>query len=306
MEDIQYYTIKYIEEGLLDAAVLCSIEYPHDSFFYGVRLNHYAIAYALSERYELPCYKFKKDTTNTLLKPTRFNEENLNNFLKERQNSAEIRSSHTKASFDVSEKGDYYFFIKTLFLSRDKSILEFVRTSDNFAEFDLYYLLRLNVNEWNPVTNHYYDADITITEMNGLIRTMRTTNKRICPTQLSQLYLDYYFKSLVYCSNRAPRVEKEELKIAEEALNYVATYYQRRSDHLFPKLTRYLADGLNSFYWLPTKIASTEHVARIMQAANRKGLLSDAEKDRWRVYRRMYYVDRKGFERFKRLKGLKG
>jgi hypothetical protein len=168
-----------------------------------------------------------------------------------------------------------------------------VRTSDNFAEFDLYYLLRLNVNEWNPVTNHYYDADITLTEMNGLIRTMRTTNKRICPTQLSQLYLDYYFKALAYCSNRAGQGEKEELKIAEEALSYLSTYYQNRADHLFPKLTRYLADGLNSFYWLPTRIASTEHAAKIMQAANKRGLLTDAEKERLEVYRKMYYVDPK-------------
>ena len=302
MEDVQYYTIKYIEEGLLDAAVLCSIEYPHDSFFYGVRLNHYAIAYALSDRHELTCYGFKKDLTKGIPQPIRFNEEKLNHFLEERLKTAEDRSSNTKASFDVSEKGDYYFFIKTLLLSRDKSILQFVRTSDNFAEFDLYYLLRLTVDQWNPVTNYYYDGDIKLPEMDRLIRTMRTINKRICRTQLNQLYLDYYFKSLIHFSNYAIAGDKEELRIAEDALKYVSTYYQNHADRLFPKLTLYLADAFNSFYSFPTKRASTEYAAKIMHAVNKRTQLTDAEMDRWEVYRRMYYPDPKSRKSRTRIK----
>lgn len=286
--DIQYYTIKYIEAGLLDPEVLCSIKYPIERVFYGMKLNHYAIAYALSKNYDFPCYGFEKDTIKAIVQPAAFNEQKLNDFIEEESQRMEYDHVNRKGTFDISEKGDYYFFIKTLFLSRDKSILEFVRTSDNFAEFDLYYLLRLTLDESNPFTNHYYDSDIQLAEIGRLISQLQFINKRICPLQLSQLYLDYHFKTMIYLQEHFIPGNKEQVRLAERSFHYISNYYQRRSNLLFPKLTVYLVDVLNNFYWLPTRKASTEYASKIIETINKKTILSEQEQLRWEVYKKMY------------------
>lgn len=271
-EDIQYYTIKYIEEGLLDPAVLCDIEYPFDRLFYGLKLNHYAMAYTLSERFDLPCYRFEGDAATTVGKPKRFDHDDLLTFLSKYDTEGHAPAGRFKASFDVTPKGDYYFFIKTLFLSRDKSILDFVRTSDNFLEFDLFRLLRITVEQFDPVRNHYYDEEIQLAEMDKLIRQLRRNDKRICRRDVNQLYLDYYFKLLVYVDTHYLPGERSHVAAADNALHFISDYYTRCNHLLFPELRQYVVEALNSYYGLPTRKASTEY-ARKMRGT--KGCLPD-------------------------------
>ena len=110
--------------------------------------------------------------------------------------------------------------------------------------------------------------------------------------QLNQLYLDYYFKSIIYLDNHGVAGHKQQVRIAEDAFQYLSTYYVKRSNYLFPKLTLYLTDALNNFYAFPTRKASTEYAARIMQAVSKRTLLTESEMERWEVYGKMYYPDR--------------
>jgi outer membrane protein OmpA-like peptidoglycan-associated protein len=287
--DVQYYTIKYIEGGLLDPAVLCEVEYPNQKMFHGLKLNHYAIAYKLwQEGVSLPCYGFpeKKDIKFAAVST----DEMLDDFIERADigDTTPMSLAGDAPSFDLSEKGDYYYFIKTLFFTRDKSILEFVNQSDNHVEFDLYNLLRMNVDNWDPIRNHFYDADIQIPQMYNLISNLRSRDRFICRIDVNQLYLDFYVKCLNNAKVNDISGNGDKIKIADASLSFLQRYYVAHAKSLFPKLTLYVSGFMNSCYHLPTRKASTQYAYPILREVAFFKMLSDKEREQFDVYKKMY------------------
>jgi hypothetical protein len=258
--DIQYYTYKYIQAGLLDPKILCGLDYPNESLFYGLKLGYYAMMEQLSQKFELDCFLSanpeRKERPMAL-----FGEEELGAFIKEAQREKPTKEESLKdqPSFDSTPKADYHYFLKTLFLTNDKSIKRFVSISDNLIEFDLYHLLSISVDQWDPFSNYYYDKDITFKQMNGLIKKLKAMDGRICQRVVNQLYLDYHLKALQHLKHRLTQGDGESVMIADESMRFISAYYAKNWAIMFPALASYIVQGLTHFYWLPSRKASIEY-----------------------------------------------
>lgn len=284
--DIQYYTTKYIEEGILDPQILCTFDYPHHPLFYGLKLQHYALLYSLSESHELVCFQHGASQTETLQVKS-FNESDLTEFIDTRKSDSTF-ATREEPSFDTTPKGDYYYFIKTLLVSGDKSVQDFVNTSDNMIEFDLLHLLRLNVDGWNPITNHYYDSAIQFVQMEKLVRKLRSMDRRICDQVVNQLYLDFYYKALLHIEHYFQPGDRVFVNIADESLKYISEYYGARSGLVFPKLAVYVGDALNSYYWIPSRSPSTFYAYKFLKSLEQRIPPDGPLFERWKKYQAAY------------------
>ena len=291
--DIQFHTIKYVKAGLLDPEILCLIDYPDEKMFYGLKLHHYAIAHELSREAYFPCYSFQGSSPHTVVQNKTFSESTYADFERRRHGgrflSDEYHSSkYRKATFSLEQKSDYYYFIKKLFLGKEKDIREFVSTSDMLIEFDLLHLLQRNVSVWDPVTNHFYDKEIRLPEMDMLTKKLKGMDGNICTEQCSQLYLDYHLKALIYLEQHFIPGDKVQMRIADEAMAFISEYYAKRAYYLFPKLTLHILDQLHTFYPMATRKASTEYAFNLLKAVKGYRMLTEQEQKRWEVYIRMY------------------
>lgn len=284
--DVQYYAILYIQRGVLDPEVLCSMPYPDSPEFYGLKLNQHAIAHELSDRFSFSCFRVGERTTRMMTSAMPEERDRIEKMLAASSVTKEPVGAR-KPSFDYSAKGDYYYFMQTLFVKGDSRIREFVFTSDKFVQFDLFAFLRANITAWDPVNNHFYDSAVQLKELNRLIGKLKTIDKHICQEQISQLYLDFHLKALHYLDATFTLGSKADAVIAEKSLNYISDYYRRRADRLFPKLSIYVGDGLNSFANLPTRTAAPAYAGLIPAALIKNTILSDQEQERWSVYRKI-------------------
>jgi outer membrane protein OmpA-like peptidoglycan-associated protein len=290
--DIQFYSIRYIQNGVLDPAVLCSMVYPDRPEFYGLKLNHYAMAYELSSRYSFTCFGIQK-TERKAIAITAEEEQSRIEAMLSASRLPEKHAVVAKPTFDYSAKGDYYYFMQTLFLKEDERIRNFVSTSDNYAEFDLFTFLRTNITAWDPVNNHFYDSAVQLDALNRLVQKLKRMDERICREQVSQLYLDFHLKALHYLNIYFTPGSKQDAVLAEGSLNYISEYYRSRSNYMFPKLTIYLCDGLNYFSNLPTSIPAPEYAGRVLEPLVANTILTDAELLRWRTYGKLLMRPRK-------------
>lgn len=304
--DIQFHTIKYVKAGLLDPDILCSIDYPDERIFYGLKLHHYAIAHELSRKSYFPCYGFSESPPRTVVKKETFDESAYAVFEQGRQKEKHLPGDYNspryrKATFSLDPKSDYYFFVKKLFLGSDKDIREFVNTSDMLIEFDLLYLLQSNVSVWDPVTNHFYDKEIRLPEMDKLIKKLKNMDGKICTELCSQLYLDYHLKALLYLEQHFLPGDKVQMRIADESMAFISQYYAKRAYYLFPKLTLHILDQLHTIYPMATRIASTEYAFNLLKAVRGYRTLTQEEQKRWEVYIKMYeFSDPEGLQSKKR------
>jgi outer membrane protein OmpA-like peptidoglycan-associated protein len=286
--DIQHYMLKYIEAGKLAPEAMCSISYPDNTSFYGLLLNHYAMAEKLAEQFFLPCFGFPKRKVKTVYQPEPFTAENLKALMMEGSSVVSHSKGVRSPTFDKSEKGDYYYFLKKLFLTRDKSILDFVRRSDTMSEFDLLHFLRITVSAWDPLANHYYDSAVQLAEMNQLIQELKRRDALICKRTVNQLYLDYHHKALLHLNTHLKPGSREQVKIADTSLDFISRYYQRRAHLLFPRLTLFITDALHYFYALPTGKPSTAFAYRILTTFSAYRMPDEAEQMRLDLYKRMH------------------
>lgn len=262
--DVQYYTFKYIEEGLLDVSVLNNIQYPNNKTFYGLQLNHYAFLHEYAKHHSLPendiidevgppPFEINPDAPIASLDGKYISQPD---FLSKLVSQDFINPMVSPATFDSGPKSDYYFFLKTLFVTKDEKIREFVQTSDQMIEFDLLHFIRLQMHSWNPYSNHFYDQDIQLNELHGLVKKLKSINGRICTPVVNQLYLDYHLKALYYLSLYWNPLNSEHVKIADESMGFIANYYKARKAKMDPMLEEQIKQQLNMLYWLPSRKAS--------------------------------------------------
>ncbi len=259
--DVQYYTFKYIEDGLLDVSVLRRINYPNNKSFYGLLLNQHAFLYEYAKNHPID----EADSTSTESSLTRpiasLDRKYINQpeFISKLVSQDFINPMLNPITFDDSPKNDRYFFLKTLFITRDEKIREYVQTSDDMIEFDLFHFIHIQMNNWDAYSNHFYDKDIELHELHKLIRMLKSVNKRICTPVVNQLYLDYHLKALYYLSQYWNPMNNAHVKIADESLAYIANYYMTRKEKVDPILEEKIKQQLNLFYWLPSRKPSTSY-----------------------------------------------
>lgn len=288
--DIQYYTFKYIREGVLDPDVICGIKYPSHPRYYGYQLNQLAMAYELSKERHFSCYWFYHGTPRppVSLRADSTSVDSLVTTLSASRFAPQSGPGSRVPTYDAGEKGDYYFFVKMLAMGKDESIRQYVYTSDNYFEFDLFYLLYNNVANWDPYQNHFFDEDIGLTEMRSLVNRLKGIQKHICPSNVNQLYLDYYMKSLIYLSRHRAPGDQREMNLADESLRGIANYYASRPRMLFPRLVLHVTRQLHNFYWLPTRQPSIAYAFQVMAAADARRVLNYEEQEAWETYRKLY------------------
>ncbi len=288
--DVQYYTFKYIREGVLDPDVLCAITYPSHARYYGYKLNQLAMAYDLSKERHFSCYRFFYATPSPVvsLRADSASVDSLVNAMLDSRFAPSSGPGSRVPTYDAGEKGDYYFFVKMLAMGKEADIRQFVVTSDNYFEFDLLYLLRANVDNWDPFGNHFFDQDIGLTEMHSLVNRLKGISKHICPTDVNQLYLDYYMKSLLYFARHRAPGDTREMNLADESLRGITNYYISRPKMLFPKLVLHVTRQLHTFYWLPTRTPSIAHAFQVMAAADARRMLNYEEQEAWETYLKLY------------------
>lgn len=288
--DVQYYTFKYIREGVLDPDVLCGINYPNDPKYYGYKLNHLAIAYELSKQRHFSCFGFTHADPSPIVK-LRADSASVDSLVNTMFASRFVPSTGPGSrvpTYDAGEKGDYYFFVKMLATGKEENIRQFVYTSDNYFEFDLFYFLYVNVANWDPFKNHFFDLDIGLTEMRSLVNRLKSIQKHLCPSDANQLYLDFYMKSLFYLSRHRAPGDGREMNLADQSLRGIASYYASRPRMLFPRLVLHVTRQLHNFYWLPTRKSSIGYAFDIMAAADARRMLSYEEQEAWETYRKLY------------------
>jgi hypothetical protein len=261
--DIQYYTIKFIKAGKLDPNQLCEIVYPNSSDFYGLKLNHLAILHELSRYIPLSCMgKSNRKLTN-------WSDEPISNFQLAEWTFHQFPARADSVTYDRTAKSDYYEYVKILFLHKDPSVRKFVETSDNFLEFDLLNIVRYNVDEWDPLANKFYDAEVPLEILAQWVDKLMRKDKRICKAEVHQVYLDFHQKNLLYMQRYGTPGHHRQVKMAENSLRYISGYYAARAHTLSPALLAHVVENLIGFYELPTVRPSTQYAADILEEAVR-------------------------------------
>ena len=123
-------------------------------------------------------------------------------------------------------------------------------------EFDLFHFIRIQMNNWDPYSNHFHDQDIQLNQLHKLIQKLKSINERICTPVVNQLYLDYHLKALYYLSLYWNPLNSEHVKIADQSMAYIGNYYMARKEKMDPILEEKIKHQLNLFYWLPSRNAS--------------------------------------------------
>jgi hypothetical protein len=274
--DIQYYFFSYILQGMVDWKIICNIDYPDDRLLYPLILNRLAFIYenAGTNLSLIPCnVDVKSDHTDRINLYDTIQYQvfrpiiNIPEHLQSRYEGFDWKS---KPQWNAGEKGPYYFFLKKVFISREESIKTWIIQPDNLYEFDLYHLLYRNVENWDPFRNYFYDEEVNFSEMSKLIEMLKMMDKRICPMQKNQLYLDFHLKSLYYFKLFGNPMNRDQVKTVGESVKFIGEYYRDRARILSSSLTLEIVKQLNLFTGLPGTEISTRWSYRILKAGLNK------------------------------------
>lgn len=285
--DIQTYTFDYVRNGWLSLEALCELDYPDSPKFRGFKLNQLAFLQYITQFGDVPCEKL------ALTKPEQQNAY-TDNWLKEQlaeysdEGIVKLPEGKYLPAYGKPVYSPLLFYLKKLFLSNEPSIREHVISSDNAYEFDVYTLAQYNVERWNPDQNFFQDREVQLEEMNKLITLLKRINKRICPNQINQLYLDYHLKALHYLSIYYEPGNHKHTEIAQQSMLFIARYYSRHAGMITPRLSLYLLHQFNAFHNMPGRYDGTWYAWSILQSIAKKRALTDHEVLLFMKYSRYY------------------
>src|SRR5690606_37808644 len=248
---------------------LCELDYPDSPKFRGFKLNQLAFLQYITQFGDVPCEKL------ALTKPEQQNAY-TDNWLKEQlaeysdEGIVKLPEGKYLPAYGKPVYSPLLFYLKKLFLSNEPSIREHVISSDNAYEFDVYTLAQYNVERWNPDQNFFQDREVQLEEMNKLITLLKRINKRICPNQINQLYLDYHLKALHYLSIYYEPGNHKHTEIAQQSMLFIARYYSRHAGMITPRLSLYLLHQFNAFHNMPGHYDGTWYAWSILQSIAKK------------------------------------
>jgi hypothetical protein len=290
--DIQTYTFDYVRNGWLSLEALCELDYPDSPKFRGFKLNQLAFLQYMTQFGEVPCEKLvlsKSEQRNA------YTDSWLDDQLRESVHKRIVKLPEGKylPAYGEAVYSPLLFYLKKLFLSNEPSIREHVISSDNVYEFDVFTLAQYNVERWEPKENFFQDQEVQLEEMNKLIGLLKRINKRICPRQINQLYLDYHLKSLHYLSIYYEPGNHKHTEIAQQSMLFIARYYSRHASLVTPRLSLYLLHQFNAFHTMPGRYDGTWYAWSILQSVAQKRALTIQEVSLFEKYSRYFSSGKK-------------
>lgn len=285
--DIQTYTFDYVKNGWLSLEALCELDYPNSPRFRGYKLNQLSFLQYMTQFGEVPCEKLVL-TRNE--KPKAYTDHWLDELAAESGGSLQLSlpDGRYRPSFGKPVYSPLLFYLKLLFLNNEPSIRQHIISSDNLYEFDLWTLVHYNVANWEPLANYFQDAEIQLEEMNKLVSLLKKINKRICPDQINQLYLDYHLKALHYLSIYFEPGNHKQTEIAQQSLTFISRYYGRHASIVTPQLSLYLLKQLNAMHIIPGRYDGPWYAWNLLKNISSKRSLSPSETVLFKKYERYY------------------
>ena len=303
LTDYQVYNYHFIEMGLIDFNSLCTIPYPESPEFMGLILNQYAYLYELAAQSETPILCMPESSLRT--QPKNDSVVNVDGFIEEILRKNETRTYRLvgnklikQKDFDQSPKGAYYYLLKQHYVKNNKSVLDNVTTESGGANvqlnvFNLWHLVSINVERWDPVENHFYDEEIQLEEMSKLIGAMHGLDKHLCRPQVNNLYLSFHLKMLYYLERYAEAGNIKHAKYADASLKFVSNYYKSRARNVTPRLSMHVIKQLNLFNWLPGVQHGASYGYDLLTAISKERILSEEEMKMYAHYLKLYNPEMK-------------
>jgi hypothetical protein len=161
--------------------------------------------------------------------------------------------------------------------------------SDNLTEFDVYTLAKYHISQWGPFSNYFADPEVQLLEMDKVINLLKKINKRICPRQVNQLYLDYHLNPLHHINLYVEPGNAQQVNIAQRSLQFITTYYSANAGLVTPRLSMYILLQFNAFHWIPGKYDGTWYARNLLRSIAKSRALSEDEMYLFRKYN-MYYT----------------
>ncbi|MBX2957745.1 MAG: hypothetical protein KF846_16390 [Cyclobacteriaceae bacterium] len=293
--DIQTYTFDYVKNGWLSLEAMCELDYPNSPRFRSYKLNQLSFLQYMTQFGDVPCEKLVL-TRNE--KPKTYSDDWLDELAEDYGGSLQVSfpDGRYRPSYGKPVYSPLLFYLKLLFIAKEPSIRQHVISSDNLYEFDLLTLVHYNVTNWEPLENHFQDAEVQLEEMNKLVSLLKKINKRICPDQINQLYLDYHLKALQYLSLYFEPGNSRQTEIAQQSMTFISRYYSRHAGIITPRLSLYLLNQLNAMHDMPGRYSGTWYAWNLLKSISARRNLTPEESLLFRKYER-YYTNAKKSKR---------
>lgn len=285
--DIQSYFFDYVRKGWISLDDLCMTDYPLNSKFGGYKLRQLAFLNEMAQYTEVPCqhFAFTKEAP-----PKPYTDAWLDELYPEKKLTGAImlQDGRYQPNYGPTVYDPFNFYLKSIFLRNNKSFAQYVISSDDWYEFDLFLLLNYNVTNWNPEQNYFQDREVLLEDMHKLITMLKRADKRICRATVNNLYLNYHLKALHYLSQYYEPGNSKHTEIAQQSLAFISRYYSQHANAVTPRLSLYLLHQLNAFYVIPGQYDATWYARNLLNSISTKRPLSQYEEVLLEKYNRYY------------------
>lgn len=287
LADIQSYLFDYVRNGWVTLNDLCAVDYPASSKFGGYKLRQLAFLNEMAQHTEVPCESFMWTKT---VPPKHYTDAWLDELDPEMKRTGAIMLPDGRyiPNYGNPSFSPFLFYLKMSFLRKNKGLTQYVISSDDLYEFDLFFLAGYNVTQWIPEQNYFHDREVQLEDMHKLITMLKRVDNRICRVTLNNLYLNYHLKALHYLTQYYDPGNTQHTEIAQQSLAFISRYYSQHADAVTPRLSLYLLHQLNAFYTMPGQYDAIWYARNLLNSIRTKRPLSQYEEVLLEKYNRYY------------------
>lgn len=304
--DFQSFAFRIITLGILDINFICSMKYPEKNEYMNLLLNQHAFMYEMYQERSLVADCAGTGITgfgdtNIQLDSARhcalqdsiagFNPNKRDSLMLSIASGLPRVAFHDrkfiKPTFGNTPKGEYYFMLKQGFLKGNKNILSNVDGNLSLDAISLYRFLKVNVTNWEPQDNYYYDKEVRLEELDRMMAVLKKGNP-LCDPLINGFYLEYHRKALQYLELYFEPGSTKHKEIAEVSLKFITEYYKKRLTDLKGDLPLKLAMYLNRFNWFPGNNEGASYGHDLLTAIAKKRKLTVEEQKLFVNYIKIY------------------
>jgi hypothetical protein len=304
--DFQSFAYRMITLGILDINFICSMKYPEKNEYMNLLLNHHAFMYEMFSTRGLVSDCAGTGIrgfgdTNLQLDSARHcaRQDSIAGFNPIKRDSLMLTitpglsreafhdRTFIKPTYGNTPKGEYYFMLKQGFLKGNKNILSNVDGNLSLDAISLYRFLKVNVTNWEPQDNYFYDKEVRLEELERLMLVLKKGNP-LCDPLINGFYLEYHRKTLQYLELYFEPGSAKHKEIAETSLKFITEYYKKRQAELKGDLPLKLAMYLNRFNWFPGNNEGAWYGYDLLTAIAKKRKLTPEEQKLLVAYIKIY------------------
>jgi hypothetical protein len=304
--DFQSFAFRLITLGILDINFICLLDYPEKNEYMNLLLNKHAFLYEMYQERGLVADCTGTGVTgfgdtNITLDSARHcaRQDSIAGFNPIKRDSLMLSigvglprvafqdRQFIKPTFGNTPKGEYYFMLKQGFLKGNKNILSNVDGNLSLDAISLYRFLKVNVMNWEPQDNYFYDKEVRLEELERLMVVLKKGNP-LCDPLINGFYLEYHRKTLQYLELFFEPGSAKHKEIAETSLKFITEYYKKRLSELKGDLPLKLAMYLNRFNWFPGNNEGAWYGNDLLTAIAKKRKLTPEEQKLFITYMKIY------------------